>query len=207
MRQPWNGTDADLPSQPAAPFADRCDLLGDEALVVRAKHDRQAFAPLYRRYVGPVYRYCLVRLGNVEAAEDATSAIFIKVLASLPSCRDETFRPWLFRIAQNVMTDRYRAARPTEPLETAAAVPEPEASPEELVLASESAERVTKLLANLSADQRRVLELRVAGLTGREIAGVLGRSHGSVRMIQVRAAARLRELYHQDDTERRGGPS
>ena len=200
MRQPQTSP---FPSEePLAPREDAAPA--DAVLVARAKHDRQAFAPLYRRYVGPVYRYCLVRLRDVEAAEDATSAVFTKALGSLSSCQDDTFRPWLFRIAQNVITDGFRSARPTWPLDAADTIPEPAASPEEIALVAESTERVVTLLASLPADQRRVLELRLAGLTGREIASVLGRSHGSVRMIQVRAAARLRDLY-QAQVEARAG--
>lgn len=170
----------------------------DDILVARAKQDRHAFAPLYRRYVGPVYRYCLVRLGNVEAAENATSAIFTKALASLSSCQNSSFRPWLFRIAHNEIIDGFRRERPTWPLNTAEAIPESAPSPEEMALAAESADRVGIILASLPDDQRRVLELRLAGLTGREIAEVLGRTHGSVRMIQVRAAKRLRACYTPD---------
>jgi len=41
----------------------------DDALVAAALADGRAFEAIYTRYVGPVYRYCHVRLGNPEAAE------------------------------------------------------------------------------------------------------------------------------------------
>ena len=40
--------------------------------------DPQAFAPLYDRYLAPVYRYCLLRLETNEAAEAATAASFVR---------------------------------------------------------------------------------------------------------------------------------
>ena len=86
----------------------------DAALVARAKADPRAFAPLYRRYVDPVYRYCYRRLGNREAAEDATSLVFARALAVLPKCRDETFRSWLFAIAHNVIANDLRDQRPSD---------------------------------------------------------------------------------------------
>ena len=46
----------------------------------------------------------------------------------------------------------------------------------------------------LPEEQRRVVELRLAGLTGPEVAAALGRSHDSVRTTQRRALARLRTL-------------
>jgi DNA-directed RNA polymerase specialized sigma24 family protein len=44
----------------------------------------------------------------------------------------------------------------------------------------------------LPADDRQVLELRRAGLTGREIAGVLGISHDAAKKRQQRAMDRIR---------------
>jgi hypothetical protein len=75
------------------------DETSDEALVVRALGDRQAFALLYDRYVGPNYRYCYGRLGDREEAEDATSVFFARALAALSTQRGASFRSWLFTIA------------------------------------------------------------------------------------------------------------
>ena len=166
----------------------------DAVLVARARADSRAFAALYRRYVDPIYRYCYRRLGSREVAEDATSLVFAKALAALPTCRDESFRAWLFAIAHNVVANDLRAARQDRPLETVAPVPDGGAGPEEAAIAGEARATVLGLLPLLPADQRRVLELRLAGLSGPEIAEVLGRSHGSVRVAQYRAIARLRVL-------------
>jgi len=46
-----------------------------------------------------------------------------------------------------------------------------------------------------------VVELRLVGLTGGQIAVALGRSVGAVRMLQLRAGRRLREAAGAD----RGG--
>ena len=182
---------------------------GDAALVARAKADRQAFAPLYARYADPVYRYCARRLGNPEAAADATSQIFAKAMVALPGCREDAFRSWLFAIAHNVLVDTYRAHHDHQPLEAAALVPDAAASPEDEALAAEARHEIVRLLARLPADQRRVVELRLAGLSGNEIGAVLGRTRGSVDTLQFRAVARMRALLgvakpatatHQRDT-------
>jgi RNA polymerase sigma-70 factor (ECF subfamily) len=169
---------------------------GDDeaALVAAAKADRRAFTPLYRRYVDPIYRYCYRRLGNREAAEDATSLVFARALAALPNCREESFRSWLFAIAHNVIANDIRAARPQQPLAEAELLVDSAAGPEDLAIAGETHATVLDVLPRLPADQRRVLELRLAGLSGPEIAAALGRSHGSVRVAQSRAVARLRAL-------------
>ncbi|HET9660954.1 MAG TPA: sigma factor [Thermomicrobiales bacterium] len=62
--------------------------LTNEQLAVRAQHDPAAFAPLYRRYITPIYAFCFQRLGARELAEDATSQTFLKALAALSGYRD-----------------------------------------------------------------------------------------------------------------------
>ena len=181
------------------PSADAVGLAGvqdeDARLMVLAKRDPRAFAPLYARYFDPIYRYCYRRLGHPEAAADATAQVFAKALAALPGYREEapSFRSWLFAIAHNVMADDLRGRRPVAPMDAAAHVAETGPSPEEVILSDETGCLVRALLATLPPDQRQILELRLAGLTGPEIAAALGRSLGSVKIAQVRAFARLRE--------------
>lgn len=55
------------------------------------------------------------------------------------------------------------------------------------------------MLGKLPTDQRRVVELRLAGLTGPEIASVLGRSHDAVKKLQGRAIAKLRDLAAKEE--------
>ena len=167
----------------------------DEApLVAAARCDPRAFGPLYRRYVDPVYRYCSRRLGTREEAEDATSQVFTQALAGLPRLGNQPFRAWLFAIAHNVVADVHRARRPTVPLPAADSREDPDPTPEQAALAAEEGRAVRALLAQLPADQRELIELRLAGLTDVEIARVLGRSHGAIRVAQHRTVLRLRAL-------------
>lgn len=166
----------------------------DASIILRAKTDPRAFAPLYSRYFDAVYRYCYRRLGNPDAAADATAVVFARALAALPRYRDDapSFRSWLFAIAHNAIADDLRARRPVASLEVAAEMPALAPSPEDEALKNETNVRVRTLLAELPPEQRHVLELRLAGLTGPEIAATLNRSLGSVKIMQVRAFARLR---------------
>ena len=164
-------------------------------LAARAAHDSRAFTLLYRRYVDRVYRYCYHRLGSKETAEDAPSQIFTNVLAALPGYRAERpFRSWLFAIAHNVVVDLYRARRDERPLDGVAAMLDTTRSPEELALAAEETQLLRDLLAELTIDQARIIELRLAGLSEVEIGRVLGRSPGAIRAAQFRALGRLRSL-------------
>ena len=168
----------------------------EAALVARAKVEPEAFAALYARYVGPVYRYCYARLGSREEAEDATSQVFLRALAALPRYRERgTFAAWLFAIAHNTVTDTHRT-RGRVVADTTDDRIDRAPTPEERAIVDEERRMVRQLLAALPPDQRRALELRLAGLTGVEIAGVLGRSHRAVKMLQFRAIAKLRRLLN-----------
>lgn len=176
---------------------DADETADDRELAARARHDRAAFAPLYLRYVDPVYRYCYARLGEKTSAEDLTAEVFARALAGIGGYRgDRPFRSWLFAVAHNTVANahRARARRPEDPLPEAEVGVDPAPLPDEVAESTETRLEVLALLARLPADQRRILELRLAGLTGAEIAEALGRSPGAVKIAQVRAYARLRDL-------------
>ncbi len=187
----------------------------DSVLVARAQCDRQAFALLYDRYLDRIFRYCYRRLGAREAAEDATSAVFTKALTALPAYQERPggFRSWIFTIAHNVVTDFYRdrARRPSEPLADDLDLIDPDPSPEDAAVANDERRRLHALLAHLTPDQQRVIELRLSGLSGAEIGDILGRSRGAVNLAQHRAVKRLQRIVGRgpnptdDDVAQEGG--
>jgi RNA polymerase sigma-70 factor (ECF subfamily) len=172
------------------------DDSSDADLAVRAKTDRRVFALLYGRYVDAIHRHCYRRLSSREAAEDATSQVFTQALAALPRFdeRGGSFRGWLFTIANHVLADQFRTARMHRPIEAADDVPDAAPSPEELALAADAGRGLREVLPQLPDQQRRVIELRLAGLTGPEIGRVLGCRAKTVDVAQFRAVARLRVL-------------
>lgn len=170
----------------------------DAALVALARSDPAAFDAIYHRYHGQLVRYCNRRLGDDDRAAEATAHVLAKAWANLDRFHGSgpiSFRAWLFTIANRTVTDEHRRRR-WLPLDRAEDLPDGNVThlpgP-----AAERAERRAALraaLARLPEDQRRIVELRLSGLDGVEIAAVLGRSHAAVKSSQFRAYARLREL-------------
>lgn len=177
------------------------DVGEDSALVTAACADPHAFAPLYARYVGPVYRYCYLRLGDRAAAEDATSEVFAKALAGLHGYRDGVFAAWLFRIAHNVVGDVYRRGRPTEQLDAAAEWPDAGPTPADVALSRDRLEALRAALATLPESYRRALELQMAGWSVAESAAALEISAGALKLLRFRALKRLRALLDQPGWE------
>lgn len=166
----------------------------DEALARRVSADPEAFAELYRRYLPRVYAYCYARLHGREAAEDAASQVFVNAYAAIPRFRADNVRAWLFTIAHHVVTDVHRQRGSPLPLDRAEDAVDLSPGAEQMTLAGDASTELRRAIRQLSPDQQRVIELRLAGLTGPEIRTVLGKSRPWVDTTQHRAVQRLRRL-------------
>jgi RNA polymerase sigma-70 factor (ECF subfamily) len=189
-------TDADRTADPVAhPVA-----ADDAALITAARTNPQAFAQLYERYVRRIYRYCYVRLGSRELAEDATSEVFLHALRGLAGFRDGIFVAWLFRIAHNVVQNAQRQ-RSAQSLDLAADVADAAPLPDQQAETRAEREAVHVALDHLPEQQRAAVELQVAGWRDEEIGQALGKGVGAVRMLRYRALDRLRQVLADLDQE------
>jgi RNA polymerase sigma-70 factor (ECF subfamily) len=201
---PVPGTHAQPLAERSVGWAEPADSTSDAAdatHVAAARADRQAFRPLYERYVRQIHGYCYLRLGSREAAEDATSEVFLKALAGLEGYRGGIFAGWLFRIAQHVVADIGRRNRSwrTLPLDAAGQVVEPETASQDADITVRTA------LRSLPDDERTTIELQLAGWTSARIAAALGCSPSTVRMARRRAIHKLRHAIGGADAGSRRG--
>lgn len=164
----------------------------EQAEVRAAQQNRADFAPLYQRYADAVYGYCFRRLSDPEQAADVTAEVFTKAMATIATFSGNSFRSWLFTIARNAVIDRYRARKPVEVLPETLVSTDP--GPEEIAIRRETHLELRAALTHLTEQQQDVITLRLAGLTGKEIAAAMELTPGAVKATQVRAFARLREL-------------
>jgi RNA polymerase sigma-70 factor, ECF subfamily len=175
------------------PREETSGLPGDERLLVEAaKKDPSRFAELYERNFARVYAYIARRVGDRDAAQDLTSDVFHKALASIQSFewRGVPFAGWLLRIAANMIFDRSK--RSGREVATSDDIPDPVA-PLDLEKIDHHA-RLFQLVEQLPPDQRRVIGMRFAEEKSiREIATELGRSEGAVKQLQFRALQNLRD--------------
>jgi RNA polymerase sigma-70 factor, ECF subfamily len=184
---------------PAGPSGRIAHLDRDRPLVEAAQRDPLQFDALYRRYLAQVYSYAFYELGDHHDAEDATERTFLAALAALGRFEERarpgdgegasTFRVWLFQIARNAVatTRRGRRRHPQAPIEAAALVADP-LDLEGGAVVRDEAMAAWRSVGRLPADRRRAIVLRfVEEMSTAEIAGILGRSEGAVRVLLHRA--------------------
>lgn len=169
----------------------------------------------FSRHADDLFYFCYRRLGDADAAQEASSRIVLKAMKSLESFEPHpenpgaTFRAWIYRIARNDLIDAQRAYKPVHSLDRRTQdgrrvhdPPDPARGPEELAIADEADRRVRRMLTHLPDSQRNIVELRLAGLRGDEIASALEMTLSAVKSAQYRAYQRLRDLLANENPDR-----
>ena len=165
----------------------------DERLLIEAAQaDPARFADLYELNFERVYAYALRRVQSRAEAEDLTAEVFHQALANLKrfEWRGIPFAAWLFRIAGNLISDKWqrsgREVSDEQQIESA------QASSGEI----EEVERkatLFRLVRTLPDEQRRVVVLRfVEEKSIKEVAKAVRKSEGAVKQLQFRALTALR---------------
>lgn len=148
-----------------------------------------------------VVRYVRARIGSAErsglSADDVAQEVCLAAIQALPRYQDQgrPFLAFVYGIASHKVADAHRAAgrNRSEPTDVVPERLSTDAGPEQMAIQSDSAARMSRLLAVLPEKQREILTLRiVVGLSAEETAEAVGSTPGAVRVAQHRALARLK---------------
>ena len=178
----------------------------DEArLVERAVNlDGDAFGRLYDMHVDRVYRHIYYRTGNETDAEDLTQQVFLKAWQAIHRYKKTAspFIAWLMTISQNLVIDFYRTRykRDKAYLEADITADESVPSPEQVTEARFDQQQVRRAILQLPKDQQQVVLLRfVEGFQNAEIASIVGKSEGAIRVILHRGLVALRYILGKEN--------
>jgi RNA polymerase sigma-70 factor (ECF subfamily) len=174
-------------------------------LAVARTGNEEAITRIYRLEQPRLLRVLRAEVG--DAADDVASQTWLEAMGALGTFEggQRGFRALLFtiarrRVADHWRTQRRRPATPTAHVELHAAVDSRYAVESDVLAAVDSDEAVKAITDMLSAEQAEILLLRVvAGLSVEEVATIVGKSAGAVRVHQHRALKRLAEALEEED--------
>ena len=157
----------------------------DDALARASTGDEAGFLELWRALQPRLLRF--LRVLGCDDPEDVASETWLQVVRDLRtfSGSEEDFRRWLFTIGRHRVIDaaRARSRRPAVPMISSLDLLADRHLVEDQVLDGISVEGAVALLARLSPDQAEAVALRViAGLETPDVAKILGKSAGAVRV-------------------------
>lgn len=168
--------------------------------------DEWALTRLFRAFQPQLLGY--LRHHAPDVADDLASETWLAAAKGLHSFEGEIgdFRAWLFTIARRRVADHYRsrARHPRQVLHGSEREPSMADDTSSVVVeAMSSEEAIAALTRELSADQAEVVLLRVvADLSVDDVAKIMKRSPGSVRVLQHRALRTLGKVWARGSVTR-----
>ncbi len=148
---------------------------------------------LFRTIHPPLHRYLYRLTGDADVADDVAQEAFVRL--SRVTLDEADARPWLFKVATNLVRDRARKAERHRRLEPDVPRPSASRSPEENAERAETVARVRAVLRSLPERDRTMLLMREEGFRYEEIARVVGVATASVGTLLARAGRRFAEAY------------
>lgn len=166
-------------------------------LIKLKRQDPDAFGELYDAYVERIYRFIFFKVNNQAEAQDLASETFLKFWQYVKADKPiKNVNALLYTIARNLVIDHYRSRQRQYDQEVP--IDQIEIADQRDYLAEHvqrsTLEQVAAGMKELKDEYREVIALRFLDeLSVGEIAKVVGKSRGAVRVLIHRALKALRE--------------
>jgi RNA polymerase sigma-70 factor, ECF subfamily len=179
-------------------------MIDEIALLRRARQfDEEALAEIYDTLSPAIYAYAMRILGDADLAEECIADTFSRFLNVLHAGGgpQDYLKAYLYRVAHNWITDRFRHNRPETSLEQEIDLPAgQETEPHNTVADEIERQELRQALALLTPEQRQVITLKyLENLDNAEIAQSLQKPVGAVKSLQHRALATLRRILESNE--------
>jgi RNA polymerase sigma-70 factor, ECF subfamily len=182
------------------------DVYQEQRLVERAQQgDSAAVGELYEAYADRIFRYFTYRVDSRQVAEDLTGEVFVRFIEGLPNYeyRTSPLLAWLYQIAHARLVDHYRQSQKSRyntNIEDITISTDEDLDTK--LMLNYNQQRVRAAIKQLTEEQQQVILLRfIEGLNVQETADTMGKTTGSIKVMQHRALNALaRFLVKQDAT-------
>ena len=174
--------------------------LREKILVARLnRKSADAFTTLYDSYAERLYRFIYFKVSNRQEAEDLSAQTFLKIWQFALEGRlktKESFQAFIYKVARNTVIDHYRAAQKKSKdvsLDEALHLTSADRTERDIDVKL-SVTDVEKKLRTLKSEYQEVIILHyVNELSVTEIADIVGKKRGAVRVLLHRALQTLKK--------------
>lgn len=171
----------------------------EHELIKKAQQDIRHFEALYDQYYLPIFYFVAKRTENKELAGEITSTVFLKALENIKKYTFQglPFSSWLYRIAQNTLTDVYRKNKSVHIID--ASSKQLESIQEELNMDEKEKriEAILELLPKLLEEEIALIELRYFDQRRyKEIAEILNITEESARVKTHRVIVKIKGMLN-----------
>ncbi len=153
------------------------------------------FTKFYKANINRIYRFVFFRVNDQDIAEDLTSEIFMKALNAFDRYDVKQSRSaWLYAIARNHLINYYRDKKETIDIDKIEFELVGEDGRDTMEKQS-AVETLKRALNKLSGHEQKLVTMKhLEGYTYAEMADVLGKSAGSLKVATHRALIKLKTL-------------
>lgn len=163
------------------------------------KGEKEAFGELYDYYIDNLYRFIFYKVKDDQDVEDLVEIAFIKVFENKNSFnpKKSSFGTWLYNIARNTVIDFYRTKKDTDEIPESMS----ETGGQELkdkVDGGINSALLKEALSKVSEKHRELVIFRfIEELSYAEVASILKKKEGTIRVMQYRALNELQDVLKE----------
>jgi len=169
---------------------------------------KKEFSKIYDQCIDKIYRFVYLKVNSQEIAEDLCSETFLRGWEAFKASQNqnnpkiENPSAFLYKIARNLITDYYREKGKAQIVSAEnTRIIDPRVNLEEKAALNSEMERVRLALINLKEDyQDIIIWSYLDQLSAAEIAQILDKSEGAVRVMLHRALKALQNELNQKET-------